>query len=89
MLVEEPLIVALEEQIQVLTHCEVKVSPLRLPGPVDVLRALVHEDQDEQDHCRRAEGLVNRVLRILMETRVYSSGTWAPQGSTLRHRYRP
>ena len=42
MLVEESLIVGLEEQIQVLADREVQVAPLRPPGKVGALRALVH-----------------------------------------------
>jgi hypothetical protein len=55
LIVKEPLVVGLEEQIQVLSDRKVQVGPLRPPGPVDVRRSLIHKDQEEQDHCRSAE----------------------------------
>jgi hypothetical protein len=48
-LVEEPLIVGFEEQLQVLSDRQVQVGPLRPPGPVDARRLLAHADREEQD----------------------------------------
>jgi hypothetical protein len=63
-LVEEPLIVGLEEQIQVLADRQVQVGTLRTPGTVYTRSGLVHEDQKEQYHCRREDLSVSTELAI-------------------------
>ena len=70
MLVKEPLIVGLEEQIQVLTHRHVQVGPLRPPGTVNARYALVHEDREEQDRSRWENGYSSSSLESRKETRV-------------------
>jgi len=50
--VEEPLVVGLEKQLQVLADRLVKAGPLRPPGPVDARRLLAHADREEQDRGR-------------------------------------
>lgn len=69
-LVEEPFIVGFDKQFQDLAHRQMQVGPLRLPGTVNARRALVHTNQEEQDHCRKAEAHVDEEgVRSLITSR--------------------